>query len=200
MKIYFVRHGETDWNVQKKIQGKTDIPLNQRGQEQARRLADKLLTENLKAVSVYTSPQKRAFQTAQELAVAMKLDLKVLSGLAEMNLGEWEGLNWRIIFEKYGEQYLDWNSHRRYTRTPGGESYNDVLGRSIEALKEILENEMGNVIVVTHSAVLMALRCYHAHLPFTEENMVRKFKSDNAEVILLDASELRKMIQEYENE
>ena len=60
MKIYFVRHGETEWNVKKKIQGKTDIPLNEHGRNQAKQLAKQLVREQLPAVMVYSSPQRRA--------------------------------------------------------------------------------------------------------------------------------------------
>ena len=70
MILYFVRHGETDWNVKKKIQGKTDVPLNETGKQQAKELADMLLDRKkegtLQVVRAYTSPQLRAAQTAQE--------------------------------------------------------------------------------------------------------------------------------------
>ncbi|MFR8426389.1 MAG: phosphoglycerate mutase family protein [Roseburia inulinivorans] len=65
MKLYFVRHGETEWNVKKKIQGKTDIPLNENGIRQAKELACQLVEEDISVKHVYHSPQLRAAETAR---------------------------------------------------------------------------------------------------------------------------------------
>lgn len=185
MTLYFIRHGETDWNVKKKIQGKTDIPLNENGLQQAKELAGELLEKRtageLQAVRVYTSPQLRAAVTAKIAAEALGIGCIPLSGLAEMDLGEWEGLNWQSVEEAYGDTYHYWNAHRRYTKTPGGESYQQVLARTLEALRSILAHETEDVLIVTHSAVLMSLRCYLAECPF--EEMVEKFKLKNCGVV-----------------
>ena len=87
MILYFVRHGETDWNVKKKIQGKTDVPLNENGKQQAKELADMLLDRKkegtLQVVRAYTSPQLRAAQTAQEAAIALDIPCIAADGLRE---------------------------------------------------------------------------------------------------------------------
>ncbi len=197
MKLYFVRHGETEWNVKKKIQGKTDIPLNENGKKQAKELADKLVAEKLPAVKVYTSPQLRATETAQEVANSLGLECEELDGLREMDLGEWEGLNWDIIEAEYGEKYYHWNTHRRYAKTPGGECYNDVLGRTLDALAYILSKETEDVLVVTHSAILMSLGCYLAKLPFDEDEMVGRFKTKNAEVVEISAEDVKEAIENF---
>ena len=198
MKLYFVRHGETEWNVKKKIQGKTDIPLNENGRKQAKELAEKLVAEQLPAVRVYTSPQLRATETAQAVADALGLACEELDDLREMDLGEWEGLNWDIIKSEYGEKYYYWNTHRRYVRTPGGECYNDVLERTLNALSYILEKETEDVLVVTHSAILMSLGCYLAKLPFDEEEMVGRFKTKNAEVVEIEADKIQEAIDNFQ--
>lgn len=196
MTFYFVRHGETEWNVKKKIQGKTDIPLNENGRNQARALANRLVDEGFLVAHAYTSPQLRAAETAQTLADALGVGCTPLSGLREMDMGGWEGSNWDFIEERYGETYHYWNSHRRYTNTPGGESYNEVLGRTLATLGEILAHEKEDVLVVSHSAILMALRCYVAKLPF--EEMVKRFKTGNAEVVALSAEEIKEAICRFE--
>lgn len=199
MTLYFVRHGETEWNVKKKIQGKTDIPLNGNGICQAHALAQELLEKKtdgrFQVVRAYTSPQRRAAQTAQIAADALGVECEMLPGLREMDLGDWEGLNWDIIRERYGETYFHWDSHRRYVNTPGGENYNEVLGRTLGALAAILKRETEDVLVVTHSAVVMALRCYIAGLPF--EEMVKQFRTRNAEVVEIDAEEVREAIARF---
>lgn len=196
MKIYFVRHGETDWNVKKKIQGTTDIPLNENGLKQAKRLAERLLKRGLKVESVYTSPHKRASQTAEILADALDVSCYELEGLAEMDLGDWEGSNWERIEEEYGQIYHNWNEHRRYVKTPNGECYNEVLERTLKALQIILEKETEDVLVVTHSAVLMSLRCYLAKLEF--EEMVDRFKTKNAELLEIDTEDIKEAISRFE--
>ena len=101
MILYFVRHGETDWNVKKKIQGKTDVPLNATGKQQAKELADMLLDRKkegtLQVVRAYTSPQLRAAQTAQEAAIALDIPCIAAVGLREMDMGDWEGRSWESI-------------------------------------------------------------------------------------------------------
>ena len=197
MIFYFVRHGETQWNVDKKIQGTTDVPLNENGLRQANALAEKLVTEGYQIVRAYTSPQLRASVTAQIAADALGIECVPLEELMEMNLGEWEGSNWDRIEAEYKDVYHYWNTHRRYVKTPEGESYNDVLARTMKALSYILERESGNVLVVTHSAILMSLRCYLAGRPF--EEMVDYFKTKNAEVVAIDAEEIRTAIKRFEN-
>lgn len=189
MTLYFVRHGETEWNVKKKIQGKTDIPLNEKGVEQARCLADQLKKEHLNIGRVYTSPQLRALQTAQIAAEALGAECITLNGLREMDMGDWEGLDWKTIEENYGEIYYHWDSHRRYTKTPHGESYHEVLERTLQTLSELLEFEAQDALVVSHSAVLMALRCYLAELPFSE--MVKRFKTQNAQVVEIQSADIK---------
>lgn len=198
MTLYFVRHGETDWNVRKKIQGKTDIPLNEKGVSQAVALASWLKANGFQVKRTYTSPQLRAAETARILSDALEIESIVLNGLREMDLGEWEGMNWNTVEEVYQDRYEYWNTHRRFTRTPQGESYDDVLGRTLRALQYILEQETHDVLVVTHSAVLMALRCYLADRPF--EDMVPYFKTKNTGIVEVESDDIRRAVLRYEVE
>ncbi|MDD6057419.1 MAG: histidine phosphatase family protein [Clostridiales bacterium] len=199
MKLYFVRHGETEWNVKKKIQGKTDIPLNEKGMLQAKQLAERLQEEQkngtLHVKRIYTSPHRRAADTAKEAANALGLSCMELEKLKEMDLGAWEGTTWDAVRENDGETYAVWNANRRYLHTPGGECYNDVLKRTLEALEQILTENTEDVLIVTHSAVLMALRCYLKQQPFDE--MAVKFKTKNAEMIQIDAQEIREALKRF---
>lgn len=201
MTIYLVRHGQTDWNVQKKIQGNTDIPLNEIGRQQAsdlaKRLAAKTADRKIHVTKVYTSIQIRAAETAQTVAETLGISWEVLSGLEEMSMGEWEGLRWHEVEENYGEVYPIWNAKRRYYKTPGGESYNDVLKRTLMALQVILQNEKDNdVLVVTHSAVIMALRSYLAKKPF-EEDIMLSYATKNAELVGIDAVQIGQAIERF---
>ena len=199
MKFYFVRHGETDWNVRKKIQGKTDVPLNETGLAQARILAEKLVEEKYEIDRIYTSPQVRAKVTAETAAEALGKECVVLSDLAEMNMGLWEGDNWEHIEEIYEDRYYFWNSNRRYVRTPYGESYNDLLKRVFLALEYIMEQEDGNVLVLSHSAILLSMRCYLAGLCMDDETML-KFRTKNTELVEIDAEEIKQAIERFQRE
>lgn len=190
----------TSWRnrmeCQKKIQGATDIPLNGHGRKQAQELAAYLKKEQeagrFSAGCVYTSPQRRAAQTAQTVADALLIPCVPLDGIREMKMGDWEGLNWRTVKQRYRESYESWNADRRYVRTPNGESYNDLLKRAFDAIGEILdrEQERENVLVVSHSAVLMAVRCYLDGYSFEEDNMVGRYKTKNTEVVAIQAEDL----------
>ena len=197
MIFYFVRHGETDWNVAKKIQGTTDVPLNENGLRQARELADKLAAGNYKIERAYTSPHLRARVTAQTAANALGIECVVLRDLAEMDLGKWEGDNWPNIEKVYGDVYYYWNTHRRYVRTPGGECYNDVLRRAFRALEHIMRHETGNVLVMSHSAIMLSLRCYLAEGCMDDETMLQ-FRVKNAEVVEISEDAIRAAIKRFE--
>lgn len=199
MIFYFVRHGETDWNVAKKIQGTTDVPLNENGLRQAANLADKLVHDGYEIARVYTSPQMRAKVTAQTAADALGIACEVLPDLAEMDLGRWEGDNWPNIEAVYGEGYYYWNSHRRYVRTPDGECYNDVLRRTFRALRYIMERETENVLVMSHSAIIVSLRCYLAGLCMDDETMLQ-FRAKNTEIVEIDEAAVREACKRFAQE
>lgn len=183
MKIYVARHGQTDWNVAKHIQGSNDIPLNDTGIKQAEELA-KTLQQQVKLAKVYTSSQKRAKKTAEIVAKAYGIELITLKGLEEMNLGLWEGMTWTNVEERYPAEYENWAKARRYTNTPQGESYQDVLERLIPALKEIISKEEEDVLVLTHSACIMILMAYIHKTPF--ETMAELYKTQNAKWVEID--------------
>lgn len=204
MKMYFVRHGETDWNVNKKIQGSADIPLNENGKRQAGELAARLVKlrreGEFQAVRVYTSPQLRAAETAEAVADTLELSCIPLDGLREMSLGKWEGLSWKRVCEEFPKEYRAWNSQRRYRKTPEGESYQEVVSRAFSAIACILEREREDVLVVTHSAVLMAVRCYMDDCPFEEREMLERYRADNTEVVELSGEELAQAVKRFREE
>ena len=97
--ILFVRHGETDWNVEQRVQGHSDRPLNANGEAQARALADKLRDDRIDAV--YASDLARARDTAAPVAEAHGLEVELLPGLREKDFGTWEGLLDTEIRERF---------------------------------------------------------------------------------------------------
>jgi len=188
MKLIFIRHGETNWNIEKRIQGSTDIELNKRGLEQAKELGVSLKDNKVHICKIYTSRQKRAEQTAEIVSKYLDKEYEVLEGLEEMNLGLWEGKTWSEVQEQCQEEYSRWNIDRRYTRLLKGESYQDVLDRLLPALKKIMEANCSDVLIVTHSAVIMSLLSYLRDTPFSQ--MVENYQMKNTQTVEIDSKEL----------
>lgn len=188
MKIYFVRHGETDWNARGHIQGSNDTDLNAAGREQAEELGKKLFKEKLEIAKIYTSPQKRAVQTAEIVANKLGLTYQITKGLEEMSLGVWEGHTWEEVRNQDTEYYQNWYKNRRYVKAPEGESYQELLVRNVGALLKIIEKHTEDVIVITHSAVIMTLRCWLNDTPFSE--MIKRYRTGNATIVEIDAADI----------
>lgn len=191
MRIYFARHGETDWNVQKRIQGGTDIELNEIGIQQARNLGEKIAMEHLGIEKIYSSKLKRAYKTASVIGDRIDTEVVVMDGLEEIHLGLWEGMRWSEVEEKYPEEYRKWYENRRYHKPPQGESYQELMERVMSAIHLILKKEHQSVLVVTHSADIVTLLAMIHDVSF--QNMFQKFKIGNADLIEMDHNDLLKI-------
>lgn len=149
MKIAFLRHGPTAWNVEGRIQGSTDIPLSPEGlaQMQALRLP-------FTHPRVYASPKTRAWQTAQALGLA---DARADERLVEQNWGRWEGLTRAEIIARDGADcYIRAGANRGgLFRPPGGESTQEMLDRVASFLADAAKDE-GDAVAVAHLGVLRA--------------------------------------------
>ena len=148
--ILLARHGETDWNAARRVQGHTDVPLNERGREQARALAEELRDEPLDAV--YASDLLRAHETARIVAERKDMDVIVLPELRERHFGTWEGLTDTEVLERY--------PHARTRSWGDGETREELSHRFLAALARIAESHPdGRVLVVAHGGPLrVALR------------------------------------------
>lgn len=191
MKLILARHGETDWNVAKKIQGVTDTNLNENGLRQARELAAAVLAGDLGITAIYSSHLKRAAQTAAYVAGALNLPYHTMEALQELNFGKWEGNSWPEVKERYPEEYGVWYTNRRYTPAPEGESYQQMLERVIPALQEIVRREKGNALVVIHSAEIVALQAALHNTSF--QTMAKDYPIGNAQMVELGGEQIGHM-------
>ncbi len=191
MKLILARHGETDWNVAKKIQGVTDTDLNENGLRQARELAAAVLAGDLGITAIYSSHLKRAAQTAAYVAEALNLPYHTMEALQELNFGKWEGNSWPEVKERYPEEYGVWYTNRRYTPAPEGESYQQMLERVIPALQEIVRREKGNALVVIHSAEIVALQAALHNTSF--QTMAKDYPIGNAQMVELGGEQIGHM-------
>ncbi len=186
MRLLFARHGETDWNAKKLIQGATDIELNEIGMQQAQKLADTLKGQEIKCI--YTSKLKRAATTAEIVGKDLQVPCVVKEGLEEICFGEWEGLTWYEVKCKNEEKYEGWKANRRDTRPPQGETYDEMARRFISAVLEIVREDKGNVLILTHSACIQILL---AEMNGTSiASMAKDYPMPNAEAIEINAEEI----------
>ena len=143
MRIWFVRHGETEWNRTKRYQGHSDIPLNENGRRQAQETASLLAKETLSAI--YASDLKRAVETAEAIAQTHELRVQQKPELRELHFGLWEGLRYEQIMEKWAE----------------GEGFSELAKRAWPALQAIREahQEEEAIAVVAHGGTIRVLLC-----------------------------------------
>ncbi|MEV3921734.1 histidine phosphatase family protein [Actinomadura coerulea] len=148
------RHGQTSWNVERRFQGKTDIPLDETGVAQAQRAAG--LLAGLRPTALLASPLRRAADTAQALADITGLPVRHDRDLIERDGGAWEGLTSREIRERYPAEHAAW-------QPPGGETSAQVAKRVGSALERALDElaPTGQLVVASHGA---ALRLGMSHL------------------------------------
>jgi len=161
--IYLLRHGETDWNIVKRYQGVSDVPLNNSGRLQAQVAAKKMAGLGKKFTAIYSSPQKRAYQTAQAVSEKLGLPIYQDARLREVNLGDWEG-RLSIEIKQDDDEGLNriWHQTPLAVSPPGehGESVMQVVERISAALDDIAESHPeGTVLVATHGFTMAVAVC-----------------------------------------
>ncbi len=167
--LLLARHGETEWNAIRRVQGWTDIPLSQRGQAQADALAERLARMPIDAV--YASDLSRAMQTAAPAAARHGLDVQPLSDFREKGFGDWEGLTQTDLERDYPDLWHRYHARQDLeARVPGGETWPQVHARISAVLQRILADYPGpdeTVLLVGHggSARVLILEALQAPLP-----------------------------------
>jgi broad specificity phosphatase PhoE len=152
-----VRHGRTAWNQTGRFQGHTDIPLDEEGRAQARRLAARLGDERFDAA--FSSDLARARETAETILGARAATLVLDARWREMRFGEWEGLTWAEIVARSPGIEAGGGAKPRFYTPQGGEGFDAVCARVESALADLTREpaRSGNVLIVTHAGPLHAL-------------------------------------------
>ena len=163
-RIVAIRHGETSWNVDARIQGQLDVGLNETGRWQALRLAQALADERFDAV--YSSDLGRAWQTAQAVAEAAGVVLRSDQRLRERGFGVFEGLTFAEIEQRFAPQAQRWRSREASFGPEGGETLAGFVERAVDAVAAIAARHRGqHIAVVTHGGVLDALYRAASRIP-----------------------------------
>lgn len=193
MKLILIRHGETYWNHEKRVQGAaSDIGLNDTGLEQARKLGAFLRHENI--VAIVSSPMRRATATAEAIASHHRLPVEVDQGLTEISVGELEGMSVADLSTTFSRFLVQWWRDGGAGRSPNGETIAELQHRAWNAIEGVLErhrlaeSDPGNseepaVVVVSHYFVTLAIILKVLELPV---DCFTKFKVDPGGLSILE--------------
>jgi probable phosphoglycerate mutase len=153
-RILAIRHGETDWNVDTRIQGHLDVPLNETGQWQAQRLARALAAQDT-IHAIYSSDLLRAHDTARAIADATGTPLSTHPGLRERGFGIFEGKTYVEIECTWPEESVRWRQREPHWAPPGGESLLQVRERITRTLHELATRHAGEqIVLVAHGGIM----------------------------------------------
>jgi 2,3-bisphosphoglycerate-dependent phosphoglycerate mutase len=162
--LILIRHGETAWNRERRVQGHIDVPLNDEGLRQARATAERLATDaprygltpvpGVAEPAIVSSDLARAWQTAQAIAEATGLPLRSDPRLRERAFGTFEGLRYDVIRRDRGAEFARWHGRDPDFGVAGGESLRVFFERCRQVLVELAVSAQGTRVVVTHGGVL----------------------------------------------
>ncbi|MCF0125762.1 MAG: histidine phosphatase family protein [Clostridia bacterium] len=179
--IYIVRHGQTDWNIEKKTQGHTDIPLNENGRNQAKRLAQSL--QNVNIDKIISSDLIRAKETAKIINEQINKEIIYDKRLREINYGLLEGINRDTLTPDV------WDTFNNFPEKLKAEDKESIFSRVKECFDEIL-NDKENILIVTHGGVLRMIMFYkHNRDKFNNDIYLKEYnnvKINNADIFEWD--------------
>lgn len=160
MPLYLIRHGETDWNREKRFQSRSDVPLNARGIAQAQAIRDELRRRRVAFAAARCSPLARARHTARIILDGSGLEAEVEPAFIEVDFGGFEGQLEADLREQYGESFTKWRESKYTEIGPaGGESIYTAAPRVREPLLALAPlAAAGNVLIVAHQAINMAMK------------------------------------------
>ncbi len=180
--LVLVRHGETAWNHDGRLQGQTDVPLSEFGRAQAARLRERLRDEPFAAA--YSSDLSRCWETATTVVADRDVPLRPMVGLREVHLGAWQGRSWDELraAEPAAVAWVEADLANR--APPGGETRRELQARVVGAIKEIAAAHPDEqVLVVSHGGALRAFLCWVLDADLLAS---RRIELDNAGVCRVD--------------
>jgi probable phosphoglycerate mutase len=163
-RLYLTRHGQTEWNIEGRMQGSQDSPLTELGINQAIQLGRRL--KDTKIDVVYSSSSGRAYNTAKLILGDRQINIIPMDELMEMNFGLWEGMTFDVIKEHHLEQYeAFWNTPHLLKEFPG-ETFEELILRGVAAINKIIsDNEGKDILIVAHALTVKAILSHFENLP-----------------------------------
>lgn len=189
LRIYFMRHGETVWNTERRYQGMTDIELSETGRRQAEIAATRF--RNIKIDKIYSSPLKRAMETARPIAEEKGLEINAEENFREIHFGEWEGMTVPDLRAKYGEAYDNFIREPHNYGFPGEGNIDNVIKRLKPGIDRILQNDDGNVLIVSHGGIIRLMIMYIMGL---DNSWFTKTWIDNTAISIIEMKKDRRLL------
>ena len=184
--IYLVRHGESKANINKRFCGITDVDLSELGRTQAYEAALKL--KGLKVSNIYSSPLKRALETAKIISEQINVNIETVDCLKEVNFGIFENMTWDEMVNDYKEETDNWIEFGFNYKFPEGESYDDILNR----IMDFLENIEDNSVIVSHFGVIQGILLY---FKIANSSSIWDYRISNCDILVLNNKKLEKIIR-----
>jgi len=188
-RLLLVRHGETDWNQAKIPQGHADIPLNNKGREQARALAQRLRGWDIDCI--YSSDLARASETAAILGNAVGLGPRLVSAWREVDLGGWSGLTHAEIEDRYPHELAALAQGRDIPRG-GGETLAALQARAVQEFESLrVSHAAQTVLIVSHGGTLKTLICHLIGLGLRHHNRLSTGGNTGLSIVQFDSGSPR---------
>ncbi|WP_161787395.1 histidine phosphatase family protein [Endozoicomonas numazuensis] len=154
--LHIFRHGETEWNLEGRMQGSQDSPLTELGKSQA--IAARSKIESIEFDAVYSSSSARAYDTAQLLLGDRQIPVQQLDELKEISMGTWEGMTYKEVEKEYAQDHFHFWKQPSLFRGEGAESFHQLENRSVSVIKQIIsQHQDQKVLVVSHGAFIKTL-------------------------------------------
>lgn len=194
--ILLVRHGTTTFNETDHLQGRIDNPLNHKGRAEAARLAARLKGESLDAI--FSSPLQRAVETATIVNRFHDLPLTLVPEFSEIDLGEWEGMNYSKVREQFPEIHGRWISDPDFP-IPGGESFITVYDRTRAGIERILHDDCRHILITGHASVNRAILGNLLQLGPAAARMFRTANAGLSRLLQLESSQRQWTVVDFWN-
>ncbi len=186
--VKLIRHGETDWNFENRIQGQKQVGLSKRGVVQSEEVAE--LLKSTKIDEIYSSDLKRSVQTAEIINQSFGLPIIQLPGLREMDYGDWEGKLWSDVYDANPNLNNSWESLGMKFFAPEGETALGFRSRVIDTFRNIVLNCIAeNILIVTHAQVIKVIMTCFREVKESEIFTFVKLKNCCIETIDTEAIE-----------
>ncbi len=155
-RLILIRHGQMEWNRVERFRGRADPALTEVGVKQAQAMAERIARWRVSAV--YSSPLRRALETAYPIAKRFGLEVEILPGVIDIDYGEWQGLSMEEAETMDGVLYAKWREKPQEVEFPCGESLDKVRERAVAVVSELINKYQGQVVaVVSHKVVCQLL-------------------------------------------
>ncbi|HSV97346.1 MAG TPA: histidine phosphatase family protein [Spirochaetota bacterium] len=183
MRLILVRHGETVWNRENRVQGRSDTLLSDNGIGQAERLAENMGCEQIDLI--VTSPLRRAAETASIINRRINAPLELDADLKELDQGMFEGMSFGELARDHGDFLRKWAADPASVVIPGGESLAALQERAWRAVCRITVS-CDNALVISHNFTITTILCKILHMPLSD---FRRIRLDNASKTIVEAAE-----------